>query len=107
MGWNHLVIEGYCLFQTEDNASKLPCSKSEHGNVGLHCLNYDQKEKLCPYFGFNKARSSLVLTSENGENVASKVFSSDENIANEKEWLKAEKTWIRKWVQKLLNSDGG
>ena len=105
MGWKHIVLEGYCAFNNEKNLNMPPhCCKLFPENIGLHCLNYDEKEhKFCPYLGYGTAPSTIVLTGNDGEEVSFKVFNSDENLSNEKKWLKQEEKWIEECKNKIEN----
>lgn len=106
MGWKHIVVEGYCLFQLKSNHEKPKCCKLEPGDIGLHCLDYNEKEhRYCPFFGYGAARASLVLIDKNGEEVLSKVFCSDENVSNERDWLRTESNWINKWKDKMKDDE--
>ena len=97
----HIVIEGTCFFDVTNSANKPACCKSGPGNIGVHCLSFDEKErKLCPYFAFGTARSSIVLTDQKGDSVGFNGFWSDEDLSDE-EWLKQEEEWIIKWKKKL------
>lgn len=105
MSWNHIVLEGYCLCPEEERDKTPKYCSNRTCNIGLHCLDIDENEKrICPYFGFNKARSSVVLTGGDGVSIASEIFSSDDNLSNEEKWLKAEKGWLRKWISIIKNS---
>lgn len=99
MNWGHIVIEAYCSFN-EENISPPNCCKYKPGLVGAYCLGYEEKQHVyCPYLGFCKARSSIILANENGEAVASETFCCDE--INEQKWLATEQKWIKKWKCKL------
>lgn len=101
MAWNHLVLEGYCLF-SKDKEEIPRCCKYEPGILGLHCLDYDEEQHIyCPFFAYGNARTSLVLTGNHGEEVAHKTYSSD--CVDEKEWMKNENLWIEKWKSRLTD----
>ncbi|WP_157739689.1 hypothetical protein [Paenibacillus kribbensis] len=106
MGWKHVVVEGYCLFESTDKSLKPHCCKYTPGDIGVHCLSYDEAEKkICPHFGFGTARTSLILTDDDGEVKNAAVFSSEKSIGNAKEWLKKEKDWIGKWSKKISEEE--
>ena len=102
MGWKHVVIEGYCLYKDTDLGAPKCCLNGTN-NIGLHCLGYDEKEhKYCPFFAYGTARTSVVLTGADGDEVAYSSFSSDENLSNEKKWLEEEQKWIEHWKKHML-----
>ncbi|WP_197259279.1 hypothetical protein [Paenibacillus dendritiformis] len=102
MRWKHVVVEGYCFYENTGNSLKPHCCKYNPGDVGAHCLSYDETEKkICPYFGFGTARTSLVLTGDDGEAITAAVFNPEKSIGDAKEWLRKEKDWINKWKKKV------
>jgi hypothetical protein len=102
MGWSHIVLEAYCLFDySEDKDKKIPsyCISCE---VGRHCLNINNKNsQFCPFFGFSPARSTVVLTDIDGDDIACTGFYLEDDSIDENEWLKREKKWLRKWKKKI------
>lgn len=105
MGWKHIVIEGFCLFNEKDNSLKPHCCKYNPGDIGAHCLSYDETEKkICPYFGFGTARTTLLLTGDDGGAISAAVFSSEKSLGDSKEWLRKERDWINRW-KKMLSEE--
>lgn len=108
MGWKHIAVEGYCLVSLKDGEDlEIPdyCNH-EPGNIGLKCFSLvNEEKKVCPYFSFGKARTSLALIGEDGEVVDGKVFWSEGDLANEEVWIKKEKEWIEKWREKMEKED--
>lgn len=106
MGWKHVVVEGYCLYEDTDKTLKPHCCKYAPGYIGAHCLSYDEAEKkICPHFGFGTARTSLILTGDKGEAITAVGFNSEKSIGNPKAWLEKEKDWISKWSKKLSEEE--
>jgi len=103
MGWKHLVVEGHCFFgilETRDNIPK--CCKNGPGHVGIYCLDSEEGEyKRCKFFGYGKARSTLVLTDASGEEVTFDSFWSDDDRDNNDLWVKKENAWIKNLKEKI------
>ena len=103
MSWNHIVVEGYCLFDEKKDIQRPACCQGTNGMTGLYCLEYDEQSKwYCPYFAFGKADSTVVLTDGDGKEIAFSAFSSDENIENEEEWVKKQAKWLVAWKEIIL-----
>lgn len=103
MNWNHVVLEAYCLFSEEDK--EIPtCCIYEPGRIGIHCFEYDEKiHNHCPFLALGKARSTLLLINETGDVIVSKAYKGDDSLIDENLWLNAERGWIKKWKERLLN----
>jgi len=108
MGWKHIVVEGYCFFNSDDNKeNNIPkfCINGPD-NLGLHCIaGSDDNNARCPYFAFGKARSTIIVTDEEGEDFACAGFDvEDAHSLSEKEYLEKEKEWINNWSEKIFKS---
>lgn len=102
MAWKHLVIECYCLNDNNGNQEIPSCCKNGIGNVGNHCLDFDEKRhEYCPYLGFKNVRSTVILTDASGNEISFKEFSDDESISDEKKWLEKEQEWLKNWKDKI------
>ena len=103
MGWKHIVIEGFCSYDRENDSLKASVGCVDNaGTIGLYCLKYNEDSRqICPYFGFGTARSTLILTGKDGEAVKFRSFVLDDGTMREEEWLKNEEKWIKSWRAKL------
>lgn len=100
MSWKHIVIEGHCFLENQEESDIPKCCIDKPGTVGFHCLEYENG-KYCPFFTFGKAPATVIVTDENGEDFQCDQFW-DELNQEEKVWLKKEKDWIKKWA-KMIN----
>jgi hypothetical protein len=100
MSWNHLVLEGHCIYESEEYLD-VPCCDTKPGLVSIDCL-YDANNQKCPYFGCTRARSCIVLTDDNGLDVACDTFWAEEP-ANSK-LFHEESNWIDAW-KKLIKDN--
>lgn len=99
MGWKHIVLEGNCIYEDSDDNQDTKCCK---GNIGLHCLTYNQDgHQICPNLIFGKSRSSVVATDKDGNAVDYTTFWTDEKLSPD-EWTKKEESWLIK-QRKLMN----
>ncbi|MGE8033465.1 hypothetical protein [Lysinibacillus sp. NPDC093692] len=97
MSWTHIVLEGYCSFEENEGEEIPKCCSEKPGILGYHCLqDAVSKNNICPYFSFNSARSTLVLTDKNGKAIEFDSFFGDLDLS-EKDWLVQEERWIKKW----------
>lgn len=98
MNWRYMALEGYCLYDEEDYTN-VPCSNRQKGVISLNCLECNNKKEICKYFGFKKARSCVILTDLDGNEIQHKSFESEE--IDEDLWLKNEEKWSKIWKKKL------
>lgn len=108
MGWKHIVMEGYCFFHSdEEEDKKIPefCINGPD-DIGLHCIEgCEGGNTRCPYFAFGKARSSVIVTDEEGKDFACDGFYiEDAYKLSDSEYLKKEKEWIDRWSEKINHS---
>lgn len=108
MGWKHIVVEGYCFFESNKNKeNKIPefCINGP-GSLGLQCIAGNEDNNMrCPYFAFGKARSTIIVTDEEGEDFACAGFDvEDAQNLSEEEYLEKEKEWINNWSEKIFES---
>jgi len=101
MSWNHVVLEGHCFYETDKVFKDVPCCDLKPGFTSIVCLS-DSNGKQCSYFGYTKARSCIVLTNDEGLDVACDTFYIDEE--NEKEFIKKENKWISNWKNLIKKS---
>lgn len=95
MNWSHLLIEAYCVYDSEVEQNIFCTCKKEPKTVGIHCLTFDGVEgKACPLFSFHKARSTVALTNSEGDVIQFNVF--ETNTINEDKWREEEQKWINK-----------
>ncbi len=92
MGWSHILIEAHCFFDKRNDT--LPkCCKYGFGNVSVNCLKYDENKKAyCPFLGFSKARSTKVLSDQEGKIIDFDAFETFD--MTEKEYIDLEKRWL-------------
>ncbi|MGG4220499.1 hypothetical protein ABEW32_20040 [Paenibacillus jamilae] len=46
MGWKHIVLEANCFYEDNEENRDSKCCK---GNIGVHCLTYNQDgHQICP-----------------------------------------------------------
>lgn len=91
MGWKHIVVEANCLYEENKDNKSSKCCK---GNIGIHCLAYNQDgHQICPYLVFGKSRTSVVATNKDGLAVDYSIFWTDENLSPE-EWIRKEEEWL-------------
>lgn len=101
MNWSHILIEGFCLFDTDSDSVVPSCCINGLGNTGINCLLSKETEKsMCPYFGFQEAKSTILLTNNIGVSIEFDSFDSDE--LDENEWRKKELDWIEN-KKELIN----
>lgn len=94
----HLIIEANCMydFEKKNNINVPVCCKHSAGSISINCLGYqEEKRQMCPYLVFGTAKSTLVLTDEEGEAINSVSFWDDLKLSSE-EWKMRERAWIRK-----------
>ncbi len=105
MGWKHIVVEGYCFFKSKENKIPEFCLKGP-GNLGLQCIAGNEVNNMrCPHFAFGKARSTIIVTDEEGADFASAGFDvEDAQNISEEEYLKKEKEWTNNWSEKIYGS---
>jgi len=104
MGWNNIVIEGHCMYKYENGDNSflnVPCSNKNPGFICADCICSDANDERCKYFGFLKARSCVVLTDHDGNEIDFESYYSDEH--DEELWFKGEKEWSNKWQQIFKN----
>lgn len=100
MNWNHVVVEGYCLY--EDKVfENVACCKTKPGFTSILCLNAEDKNEKCSYFGCVRARSCVVLTDELGNDVACKTFECNE--IDSAKYEEKEREWIECWEKDIEN----
>lgn len=105
MGWKHIVLEAFCLLgSNQENEQNPECCKDGPGGLGFHCIQSNDAGKICSFFRFGKARSTIVVTNEDGDEVSFQSFSSDDDIENESVWLQKESEWISNWIR-LVSGD--
>lgn len=108
MAWNHILLEGYCFFNSERNKAKeVPTyCKNGPGKLGLHCIaGCGKSNTRCPHFSFGEARSTVVVTDEKGEDFACNGFAvEDATRLTDSEYLEKEKSWITSWSKKINES---
>lgn len=115
MSWNHIVIEGYCMYTDEEaHADKnindyikmegmIPpkCCMKRPGLVGSYCLKFDDdQDRYSPFLAFGTSRSSVVLTNIEGQKEHSKIFWTSDDLTDEK-WIEREKQWIDTWKKRI------
>jgi len=100
VAWNHLVVEGYCSYEKEV-FQNVPCCNAKPGLTSILCLSDGNENIQCPYFGCVKARSSVILTDEHGNDASCTTFWSDE--VDENEYIKKEKEWLEHWKMIIDN----
>ncbi len=100
MNWSHVLIEGFCLYN-EDKEKKNPsCCINGIGKIGFHCLLFNEKKKaICPFFGFQKSKTTIALTNNEGDVIDYNSFESIE--LDEKKWREEEKKWLDQCVNVL------
>jgi hypothetical protein len=106
MAWSHIVLEGYCLFEIDDDCKEeVPeCCINEPGNVGTYCLSF-KEHKHCPYFAFGTARASVVVTDDKGQSVTGTCFFPKNGLSlSNEEWVRKENAWIKKWARKITGN---
>jgi hypothetical protein len=102
MTWRYLLLEGYCLCENLSDVS-LRCHKYSAGKVDIYCLENEEHLK-CVYFGFIKAKSSIVLTDRDGNEVNFSGFDCD--VENEDDWLNEEESWRNFWNELITENSG-
>lgn len=106
MGWRHIVLEGHCFFDKDEDIKEVPkCCKVRPESIGLHCLDFEEG-KYCPYFAFGTAKASIVVTDGNGDAIAGTCFFPEGafKLSNE-QWNIKENRWINKWVERINKKD--
>lgn len=99
MGWKHIVIEANCFYEDDEVNRYSKCCK---GNIGVHCLTYNQDgHQICPNLVFGKSRTSVIVTDKDGSAVDSSTFWTDEKLSPE-EWVKREEKWLDE-KRRLMN----
>lgn len=75
-------------------------------NLGLHCIaGPEGSSERCPHFAFGRARSTIIVTDEKGQDFACNGFYVEDALRlSEKEYLKKEKEWITNWSEKIRKS---
>lgn len=94
----HIVIEANCFYDSYENGNKAvpKCCKFGTNNISINCLKFNEGEnRYCPFLVFGSARTTLVLTEQNGNAVNSGSFWGDLKLSEE-EWVRKEKEWIEK-----------
>lgn len=103
MSWSHLLIEGHCLFDKENENSKPTHCKYGIENISTNCLYDEKRGTICKYFGFKEAKSTLLLTNSQGKPVEFDSFDSSEKYV--KKWKELEKERLNKWKRILDSKD--
>lgn len=97
MGWRNIVLEGHCL-NTQENFDDVPCKNNEQGFVSFECLCGDKG--YCRYFAFSKARSCVVMTDHDGDEIKFDSFDCEETDRDI--WKREEIRWKKAWL-KIFN----
>ena len=101
MSWTHIVLEAYCSYEDNEERVIPKCCSEKPGIVGYHCLqDAISKNSICPYFSFNSAKSTLVLTDKTGKSIEYDSFFGDLDLS-ERDWLAQEERWINKWKKEI------
>lgn len=105
VAWKHIVIEGYCFYNSDQNKDRIVPQFCINGpdNLGLHCIaGVEGGNERCPYFAFGQARSTVIVTDENGQDFGCNGFYiEDAHSLSEEEYLRNEKEWINTWAKKI------
>lgn len=102
MNWSHLLIEGYCVFNPEKDKALPSCCTNGAGKISFNCLLHDEEGKrMCPYFGFQKSKSTLALTNNEGNTIAFDSFES--NQSDENKWQQEELRWVNEKAKVIKN----
>ena len=104
MTWNHVVLEGFCSYENEV-FENVPCCKTKPGFTSVLCLGYDNDNVRCSYFAYTRARSCIVLTDDNGDDISCATFWCDET--NNDEYIKRENEWLSRWENLIKEDDAG
>ncbi|KAJ50065.1 hypothetical protein CTM_19904, partial [Clostridium tetanomorphum DSM 665] len=94
----HIVMEANCFYDSDkkENESVPKCCKFGPNNISINCLKFNEGEnRYCPFLVLGSARTTLVLTEQNGNAVNSDSFWGDLKLSEE-DWLRKEKEWIEK-----------
>lgn len=100
MSWNHVVLEGFCFYENEEFID-VPCCNTKPGFVSIECL-CDTNNQKCPFFGYTKARTCIVLTDDKGHDVACNTFWVDE--PDNSKYIIEENEWIATWKKLIERS---